>query len=75
MTERVQRAGMWRRGEKKNGSQREGRGVCTGRATSIRLPLLLVDQFCFQVGSKMLGCEVGMEASLGEKGSNFYGSL
>ena len=75
MTERVQRRVCGGGVKKKTGVIGRGRGVCTGRATSIRLPPLLVDQFCFQVGSKILGCEVGMEASFGEKGSNFHRSL
>jgi len=61
--------------KKKTGVIGRGRGVCMGRATSIRLPPLLVDQFCFQVGPKVLDCEVGMGASLDEKGFNFHGSL
>jgi hypothetical protein len=56
------------RGEKKreaaSGSHRAGDG---------NPPPRFLKHFCFQVGPKMMGCEVGMEATFDKKDFNFYG--
>ena len=46
-----------------------------GAGAEIPSASALVDQFCFQMGPKVLDCEVGMKTSLSEKIFNFHRSL
>ena len=66
---------MWRRGEKKNGSGREAASGFHGASLANPSASPLVEQFCFYVGSKIVGCEISMRISLGEKDFNYHESL